>query len=267
MNRQADDSELTVEQLQRLDHCIAEGRKAWNERFDLSDPKFLERYLLGYSCIHAHFVYRAAELDAKNFCATFFSPDFSIAPAFGEQLEFVSLEIMPNDVHGVRNIGKTEDHQEQFMFINVVKSMKDGKRVVDGNRSMVRLQPLDDCLGASGNALYYSPANGIFIFLPRGADGKLNPESGRLMPFQDESPNQMIKPRSQMIDNFSAANCEFRRGIGWTKDTKNMLRSIIITVHPEIVAMTVNKSGDDLIEAIDVMVGPLNLRLTPVEWM
>jgi hypothetical protein len=74
-------SKLTAEQLNRLDHCISEARKAWDDRFIVSDPKFLERYMRGEICIHAHFD-GSGESGAQKFCATFYGPDHALAPVF-----------------------------------------------------------------------------------------------------------------------------------------------------------------------------------------
>jgi hypothetical protein len=261
--------ELTAEQIQRLDNCILQMRKAWDERFDLRRPEFLKRYLRGDSWVHCH-AFWAGEFESQHLCATFGCPNQSIAPAFWEDCEFVLLDhvsVRAIQTESVWNVRETSGNDEQFVFVDIVKVMKDGQRVVTGLHSVVRLRPLDHCLCGTGDALYYSARNGIFVFLPREANGELNFEIRRFASQQNKLPNQVVQTGPEMTKNFSGANREIERRIGWAEHAHDILSSIVVNIRPDIVRVECKKMGGQLVQAVDVLVGPLNLRPTPVEWM
>ncbi|MGO9698039.1 MAG: hypothetical protein ACLPX7_02110, partial [Xanthobacteraceae bacterium] len=166
-NRQADAkryfpgaSKLTAEQLDRLDHCIVEMGKAWDDRFELLRPKFLERYLRGEVSLHLHMRVRTPELNTKQFCAVLAGPDYMASPRLRDELSELVIGHLPRckvqlrgERHGAGN------HDQQSMFVGVGEVIEDSQSVVCRFEFPVRLQSFNDCACGWGEALYYSTLN------------------------------------------------------------------------------------------------------------
>jgi hypothetical protein len=75
----------------------------------------------------------------------------------------------------------------------------------------------------------------------------------------------MVKTRSQMADNFAGPNSEFKRRRRWPEDAINVFSSIVINVLPEVVTVQAKKGDDKRVEPIDIVVGPRDLRPTPIK--
>jgi hypothetical protein len=258
-------SKLTTKELKRLDYCIAEMLKAWDDRFDPADPKFLERYLRGEICIHAHFG-GSDESGAEKFCATFYGPQTASAPILRNDLDFALLEYVAAETDRVVDDGIAADDQEKLVLIDVVQVMKDGERMFVRNGAVVRLRPLDDCLRAAGDSLYCSLLDGLFIFRDSSADGEMNPERGRMMPPQNESPRQMVQAGPKVGNNLASPNGEIERRVRWTRNAIDILRKVTVYLFRWGVRIESKELLNKRIEPLDIVVGPLDLRPTPFEW-
>jgi hypothetical protein len=260
------ESELTVEQLDRLDHCIAEFNKTWDDGFVSSGSKFIERYLRNELCVHAHFD-GPGKSDTEKFCATFYGPDHTTTPILWKDVDFIILDYLATKGNRPADASVARNDQQKFVFVDIVKVMKNGQRVISGTRAMVRLQPLNDCLRASGNSLYCSALNGLCVFRDVLADGEYDLESGRLVPLKHECPDQMVKARAQVADDLANAYTKVERGQGWAVHAIDVFGSVVVHLLPKVATVHVKKGCDKLIKPIDIMIGPLNLRPTPVKWM
>jgi hypothetical protein len=270
MAGQADDSELTLEQINRLDDRISQYRKAYDERvFVLTRPEILKRYLRGESCIHAH-ANGSLKPHSQEFCATIYGPYHSIGPVSWDVLDFFGLRIeccRESQLDRVRDVCVTGDDQQKFVLIDIVKLMKNGERITFRNGCVVRLRPLNDCLCAFGNSLYYSVVNNTFIVGGDETNRILHPEVCGFVPSQYKRPDEMIESGSQMIQDFAGSDCKFQRGIGWSDNAIDMLLSAVFNVSDELVTVGRKEGCTKSAEFTDIMIGPINLGPTTVEWV
>ena len=61
-------SEFTLEELDRLNNTVMQQEQAWDNRFEFSAPKFLERYLRGEICLCFQLRGRL-DIYREDFCA------------------------------------------------------------------------------------------------------------------------------------------------------------------------------------------------------
>jgi len=275
MARQADDSELSTEQVQRLDHCISEFHKAWDDRFDLKCPEFLKRYIKGEIALHLHVrMHAEVEPNAQDFCAIFCRPDIP-GPTLGDALNEFCIGNLSwrGESERAWSADVDRDDNEQGVLVGIAKVVENHKGMVRriGTPSCsfkIRLTPLNECLRRSGYALYYSPLSGRYEFLLTGADGKLHFEVGRRMPSENKRPNQMIEAGTQMVNNLSGEHREAQWDRSFRAESaKNVLSDLVIHLSRNAVIVGTREGGYFRSEAFDVLVGPLNLRPTPIEWM
>jgi hypothetical protein len=93
---------------------------------------------------------------------------------------------------------------------------------------------------------------------------ELDPESGCFVPFQNESPNQVVETRPKMMDNFTDENRK-TQGNFLTKGDEIARHRIGIDVTNDTIVIRTDKAGNLGFEILDVLVGPLNLRPTPIK--
>jgi hypothetical protein len=269
-SKRAGAPELTVEQLDRLDHCIAEMGKAWNDRFHLSRPKILERYLKGEICCHLQFRVHFSELDCQDFCACWVGPQQLIGPLFWNDFSDLSVAHLAAEMDLARSVRGANDDSEKRVFVGNVEVVHDPQRVINGSVSpigvLVRLEPLDNCSSRTGNTLHYSVVTGLFKFLSSQTDGELSLEVGLPVSLKDERPNQMIQTRSKVVNDLANEHGKAQRR-DLAVRSKPALHRVVIDVTNYGISARIDKGGDFAVEVLDILIGPLNLRPTPVEWM
>lgn len=262
-------TKLTLEQLDRLDGCIAEMNEAWNDRFDFARPEILKRYLVSEICIHLQFRVHFGKMDSQDFCATWFGPQKQVGPLIGFNAVDLRVGHLSAEMDCVGNMGGANRNREKLMLVGNVEVVDDSKGGIENRIAeigvLVRLQALDDRLSAAGDALYYSALFGLFKFCLIEADRELSFEGGRVVPFEHECPNQMVKAGTQVVDYLANQNRETQGDGLPVRGEGARLRFMIDVSHDEIV-VRMNKSGDFVVEILDTLVGPLNLRPTSVQW-
>lgn len=266
----APDSELTREQLDRLDNAIAEMDQAWDDRFEFGRPKLLERYLRGELRVHLHMRGGTFERDCKDFCAVLAHGGLGRPHASDDDIRFGSvgrkiLGVVDCD-HRPQKDAAGDDH-EQGMLVGNIVGVEDGEGGIRWIGSRVRLHPLNDCQRATGDALYYSVLAGLFKLSPSEADRELDPECRGLVPGQHKSPDKMIQAGAEVVDNLPGQHRKPQRD-GFTEACKAVLSCVILVLTDNSIGFRVRPEilGNLSIEVSDILVGPLNLRPTPVEW-
>ena len=103
------DSELSLEQLYRLDRCIMEKIQAWDDRLDFARPKLLKRYLAPEICIHPQFRVHFSETDGQNFGAVWFGPRKKIGPLLGNNLSDNSVAHLSAEMNRVSHVHSADN--------------------------------------------------------------------------------------------------------------------------------------------------------------
>jgi hypothetical protein len=191
---------LPTEHIERLNRCVAKLNEAWNEWVRLSRPEFLKRYVKGEVAFHFHVrVHAGIEPHSQDFCAILCRPDMA-GPTFGNAPNEFCVGYLRR--RGERQSTRADNvdghHDKQGVLIGDIEIVENHKAMVrgvgiSGRSFVIRLAPLNECLGRPSDALYYSPFSGFYKFLLTGANGKLYPEIGRRMILENERPNQMVE--------------------------------------------------------------------------
>jgi hypothetical protein len=157
--------------------------------------------------------------------------------------------------------------QQQTMFVGVVEAVENRKRVIFRSPCHIRLSILDNCLRSSGNAVYHSPLTGRFEFLNSSADGKPYSVWGIGSSLESQGPDEMVQAGPKVMDDLTSNNGEFERNRNRTRSGEDVLRKIGIELTNDFVWVLPKESSNFGFERLDVLVGPINLRPTPIEWM
>ena len=181
--------------------------QVWNDRFDFARPKLFESYLKGELRIHLQFRVQFGEFDSQSYCAVWFGPQQSISPLFGDNPSDYSIAHCTAEMDFLWGVSCADDYGKELVLVGIVEVVNDHQGAVVGRASpisvVVGLNALDDGLGASGDALHYSPFSGHFKFLRSEADRELGLEVGSLMTGKDKRPSEMIQAGSQMMDDLA----------------------------------------------------------------
>jgi hypothetical protein len=234
-------------------------REAWDDRFQIIRPDFLQRYIEGAFDVHAHIRIHAIDLEAVELCAVFGQP------YAGDDLR----RRLDSEISGHPNLSWEAKHdvddRGQPVLIGVVELVQDEQRVVSRLSAPVRLHLLDDCLRPGGEALYYSVLHSLFV-----TSGNLtNRESdlvprGSAMAMTGQRPDEVIKTRAQLIQHLSCHDPErMGRGIGAIiENGYDIFERLRIAVSYSSVAATlaIKESWQLRCDVTDVLVCPLNLR-------
>jgi hypothetical protein len=261
-------SKLTREQINRLDHCISQMDQAWNDRFVLTSPKFLKRYLRGEVCLHLHLRMGASELNAKQFCAVLASPNHMVGPCFGDEFsELVIGYLSWSDMKPVRDGHGASNDDKQTVFVGNGELIENGERVVSRFGFPVRLQSFDDCARSWGDAVYYSTLHVSFETAFRHANRELVVVRGLSTRVVDnQCMNKVVKAGSQVVNDLPSNHGKCKSRLD-TKGFKDILRSIRVEMSNDAVVVNRKILLEIGIEIVDVLFGPINLRPTSVEWM
>jgi hypothetical protein len=114
-------SKLSIEQLDRLDHCISEFNKAWDDRFDFSRPELLKRYLRGELCLYVHLRQFSGVGHPEDFCAGFGGPDSMPGPWPGRDLDKSCIGYLSWETEGSRNSSGGAKHDKQSVLVGNVE--------------------------------------------------------------------------------------------------------------------------------------------------
>jgi hypothetical protein len=264
------DSKLTVEELDRLDRCIAEMHQAGNNRFDFARPELLERYLVAEICFHLQFLVHFSETDCQDFGTVWFGPQKLIGPLLGRKLSDESIGHPSAEIDLAGYVCGADNDRQQSMLVGIVELLNDPQRIVrDGISPIcvsIGLKAFDDRQSASGDSIYFPPLSGRYKFLLSEANRKRDIGIGCSMVLKSERPDQMIQTRPQMVDNLSSQNRK-SQGNDFGIGNEGALLRLMINVSSYRIGIRLDKGGNFGFEILDILVGPLNLRPTPVEWM
>ncbi len=259
-------SEFTPEEFERLNCRIAELHKAWDDRLELSSPRFVERYLAGEIDVHLRVSVGPLHAVPEHLCALLGRPDVgSNLLRLRKDKSYVSCtsRVDADCVWGA--YGEHRNHQE-LVFLGDVEVMQDEQRIISGLRIPVRLHSFDyrDALGS--DPLYYSILKGRFELVPLFMHGKRDLEAGVLVPAQCESPHQMIETRPELVQDFTDDDAEAQRNgsdaVVESLDNKKAVFSLVAKLYSETIEADIRIKEPLKFrgEISDVLVGPFNLR-------
>jgi hypothetical protein len=260
-------SELSLEELERIDREVTKLHQAWDNRFDLAQPRYLDRYLSDHINVRLHVNLEGVNAKSSNFCAILGRPRHGSLRRGGRNSHINWMIFGKSDLVGKTNSVSRE--QQDAMLIDIIKHVEDVKRGDTWSTGSVRLQSLDNSLSTARDPLYLSILNRRFEFVGINANGKANAISGwRAMSCSCESPNQVIKTGSQLMDNFADRYRDLRRRlddagvVGYYH--KLFCVRIAITNHFVLADVGGDVAVDGKFDLCDVLVGPLNLGTTSV---
>lgn len=252
-------SELSVEHLDGVRNRVSKLNEAWDNRFQLGSPKFLERYKRGGFEIHLRIRVEFGEGDSGDFCAVFGGQD--------ELGRSDSSDTNPWAARVDRNLIRRSDgavcNDQQSMLVDIAQTVENEKSVVSRFLRPVWLYGFDDLRRGSGDALYYSIFTGLSVFLSGVADRKLGPPAGVAVFSEYERPNKMVETGPQVVDNFASENLQSGRYLqGVAIGFKDKFSRIVLTLYDAtvMVGVELKEPFKFRTEILDVLVGPLNLR-------
>jgi hypothetical protein len=219
-------------------------------------------------CFHLQIRAHFDEFNSQDVCALWVGPQQSIGPFFGNDSLDLCIRHLSAELEFVRYVSSADGDSQQFMFVGDIEVVNDPKRLITSDRApiscVVRLHPLDYCLGRSGNSLYYSVVFGSFKLLCPQAHRELNLKSGFLVTLQNKSPYQVVKTGSKMMNNFTNENGK-AQGDFLTKRDEIARFVVAIDVSNDAIIARIDKSSDLGFEIFDILVSPLYLCPTPVQ--
>jgi len=155
--------------------------------------------------------------------------------------------------------GTSDDHQFP-MLIESVHVMDDTKRVLKRVRSLVWLQLFDDGKDVGlRNSPYFSVISSQFVFRKRfrREDGELQrifvQRFGRVA---GEVPDDMVKTRPQMVDNFASQNAEAFRDLQVSMIINRVLPALVLYVGNDWVFAFFEEGKNFVVEVQDILIGP-----------
>jgi hypothetical protein len=175
------------------------------------------------------------------------------------------------------NIKSVDDDHQFSMLVHNVHLVNEPKEIVRRVASTVRLQTFDSSQRVCAcDPLYFSTVTAKFLWL---RDAGVGAVMGRrdlidrefdLLHEPDarfgrrELPRNMIETRSEVMDNFTAENCEARLNSALDDVLFDSLERFTILVGPNWLlplkvdlGHTINESGDFPIQIEDIFVGPV----------
>jgi hypothetical protein len=236
-------------------------REEWDNRLILGVTDLRERYKNGRLSLHLHL--SCAGLETGQFCAFFDRP--------GPNGDWCALFDMDAPIHKIQlNIPATDNgssYEQQPMFVGIVEIRQNPEGIVlEIVPSMKRLQRLDECLGVTGDALYYGFSSG-FITIPRPGNRKLGFLCGRGRTSccaDDQLVNRVIQGRPKLVENFSDDEAEAGRdGLNVGKP-ENQFSGIGVVFLNDFLGVVATKNFKIPLECIEVLFGPFNLGNTAI---
>lgn len=261
-------SEFSAEEFERLNDRIAHLEQSWDNKYDVFRPQLLERYLSG--CLSIYLRFRSAVANGQ--------PDYFDA-LFGGPPEFCSLswrqdngDITAARINFEARVGNEPAcHDQKSVLVSVAEVMEPEQERLARFLLPIRLDRINDPSRFAGDATYHSLFFGSFKTLPRLADGEPNSFWGIGMPRAGQCPDQVIKAGSKLMDHLSDDDGKTERVDDSTVIERRyrILASLTIELrnHSIRVIVGANESVEFGAKIIDVLVGPLNLRPTPVHRM
>lgn len=225
----------------------------------------LKRYLDGWLNVHLHIRCGRTKLNAKNFCAVFCGPSrpLRLGESDNANIRLSSINI---ECASAKRRGGNDDHK-QFVFIGNVHIVKNTQLIpFKSFRVIVRLNRLDDVRCGLGEALYFSPLTGLFKFIGSVADRKFVPMVRRAIIGNDQFSNEMVQGGATLMDRFSSNDRKANRRIR-AEYAKDMLSRISLRITNDSIDIAGKKSGNLIIEILDVLLGPLNFFPYSIEGM
>lgn len=218
-------------------------------------PVLLERYLNNGLRFHLHFRLRLSEFDTQYFCAVLGGPSRPFR--LREADKFQGSLALAAQSNGIDASIRNKNH-EQSMFVGHIHAMQDPERVpIKTFRAMVRLKRFDNVCCDAGDALYFSPLTGFFKFIQCLTDWEFMPMVGRPIVRNHKLSNEVIQ-RGAILMNNLASNDRETKGRIWPDNAQDLLSRITIRLTNNAIDVAIKKSGNLIVEIIDMLVGPLN---------
>ena len=253
--------ELVTEHVDDAANRIRKFRQSWNDRFIFKSPRIAERYIDLQITIHVHIRYRGGELDGANRCLFCHpTPSHSLNPTTTADTIKPTLIRCHRDP---RNCRATNHERQEAMLVPNVEVVKEPKGVASVINSMVWLQPLDQCLAASGDTLYFSALHGRSIFRSVVTDRALMAVARALSIRNDQLPQEMVDRGTQIMNDLAHKDRETKWGHCTLQRELNYL-GLIIRLGNETMRVGRKKSLDFSVELLDLFIGPLNLGPHPI---
>ena len=169
----------------------------------------------------------------------------------------IDLPSVPNiaprsDMRRVGSNGK-----QRSMFVKVVELVQSPENFI---LSSIRLQPFDDLLHLIPHAVYLSLVSGYLIDGGWDViDDWKSSGRGRLSTASyDELPRQIVQRTAEIVDNVARNQGNMVRNRLGLRHINDVLSSIRITLCSESIRFAVLEGRQDIIQVIDVLIGPLD---------
>lgn len=267
----------------RLQELLEQAKELANLRVDRlellgvdeSNLTVPERYELGQVAFHAHLVLSRKGLDAEScqLCACYYALPVAeaptklhdpVSPRWNEQWREVDHAfVVGSSPCGVGGM-------ESAMPVVLCHHIKNGKKMVRGIRSVVRLQTLDECnrllVDASQLPSFISTSpRQPTVVLGKGSltraqvDREAVVISGRLVVGLDQRPDKVLQRGAGMEHALADQDAEARRdGLG-VADLRRCPAGLEVNLHPDYEGFRVREPSQLAVKGAHCFVSPIEL--------
>lgn len=232
--------------------------------------RFVERYERASLKLHLHFGV-AQDGEHSDFCAIVHRTG---SLRMVEQLE--GHDRMPGGVSkgGLGVCTSQSDEAQSAVFINVVEMVENPVGVPFGRaiRSVVRLQPLDECCRLLGNPAHNPRRSPFILFvLPENRfvleDGEIRSRRGSAVVEKDELPSEVIQAGPEVVEAVPHEDAKAQGGRLPDVKAVDVARAFSIALIDDLVRIAVHVGLVLPVERVEVFLCPDDFKSDPVERM
>jgi hypothetical protein len=234
-----------------------------NDRFPISDPRLIERYIEGKLHIVLDFTYRdgeqfAALLQRRN--RTLESNESTaqigshITPRVASEEELLQSRLLgwQNEMRGMPCYGA----QEQPVLVDVVKSMESPERLIP---SLVWFERMEKFLGIWPQAVYFSleKAFGVIRGTDCNREGCVNRRT--VASNCDKFVNQVVEGAAKVLQSVPGDGGELSGDVAKAVEIVGTFSRLSVVLMSDAVFLASEKSLTSTIKINDVLIGPFEL--------
>jgi hypothetical protein len=238
------------------DNGITKLLEAWDNRLSFPLTKLLQRYLHNWITLKLDVRTIWAEGESDQFRATFGSLHEAAGRPNTGYHEITLVASHPN----IFSLSDCANNDQEPMLVGIAQISQNPEQVgVNIGAIPVWLERSDDIGTSIGDALDLPLSDDSFVFLSGATNRKLMSVRGLASVEQHKLPDQMIKDRTQLVDNLSR---DYRKN-NWralSHQEQCALAGIRVFLMDDSISVTLKKQTDISGELANVRIGPFNLR-------
>jgi len=248
-------NELGLERCDDIADVAGKLCQQWDDRFILGHTDLLDHYLNGKIGLQIRF--SCLGFEPHKYFASFNGPSQGdlVLPAMldGDSWREIKITIPSAD--------EKPCHDEKPVLVGVVELLQNPEGVcLSGTASVERLELLDPCCRAGTHTLYHSPTTG-FVSVYSGEDGKSALARGDKSASDNQLPNQMIKGRTLLIEDFADENIKLKRQGNLVHKNKREKSRLLVVMLRASGGVLVKVILQGLFKFEDLLIGPFDLSL------